>query len=383
MKAGLLRSAGRIRVVAWKELIQLRRDRLTIGMMVMLPILQLCLFGYAIDTDVRHMPTVVLDGDQTAASRDLARRMAATGYYDLVGRTDSYDDIGRAFRSNTARVALVVPPRFGADLTRGRPAQLQLLVDGSDPQTVASATNTAASLVATLAGEQTAGAAQRAGLPAPSGPPVSLELSVLYNPDLRTAVYIVPGLVGVILTLTMVMFTSMAIVRERERGTLEQLIVSPVKSVELVVGKILPYVVAGYVQMALILTAGAVIFDVTIVGDLRLLFLLASLFIAGNLALGLFFSTVAKTQQQAMQMSFFFLLPNILLSGFVFPWEGMPRFAQFLSQGLPLTHFLRIIRGVVLKGAVYGELHDEVVWLALILGALVTMTALRFRKKLG
>jgi ABC-2 type transport system permease protein len=371
---------GRIFVVARKELIQLRRDRLTIGMMVVLPLMQLLLFGYAIDTDVRHMPTIVYDGDQTAASRDLARRLAATGYYDLVGQARGYGDIQTAFRGGEASVALVVPARFGADLARGRAAHVQLLVDGSDPQTVASATNTAASAVAFLAAQRAAETGAAAGGRVSS---IELATSILYNPDLRTAVYIVPGLVGVILTLTMVMFTSMAIVRERERGTLEQLIVSPVKSIELVVGKIAPYITIGYVQMTLILLVGAPLFQVPLNGSLPLLYLLASLFIAGNLALGLFFSTVARTQQQAMQMSFFFLLPNILLSGFMFPYAAMPRFAQILSTALPLTHFLRIIRGVVLKGSGFAEVAPEVLWLAVILGVLVLLTSLRFRKKLG
>jgi ABC-2 type transport system permease protein len=370
---------SRILVVAWKELIQLRRDRLTIGMMVMLPLMQLMLFGYAIDTDVRHMPTIVFDSDNTASSRDLARRLAVTGYYDVVGTARGYDEVQTAFRSARASVGLVIPARFGVDLARGRAAHLQLLVDGSDPQTVASATNTAASAVEALAAER-ANAARAAGAPAPS---IDLATSILYNPDLRTAVYIVPGLVGVILTLTMVMFTSMAIVRERERGTLEQLIVSPVRSVELVVGKIAPYIAIGYVQMSLILLVGAPVFEVPVNGSLPLLYLLASLFIAGNLALGLFFSTVARTQQQAMQMSFFFLLPNILLSGFMFPYAAMPRFAQVLSTALPLTHFLRIIRGIVLKGAGFSDLAPEVLALALILGTLVLLTSLRFRKKLG
>ncbi len=379
--SGLGRSLGRIRVVAYKELIQLRRDRLTIGMMVMLPLMQLILFGYAIDNDVRHMPTVVFDADHSAASRDLVRRMEVTGFYDVVGAVESYDQIATAFREGSAGVALVVPARYGQDLSRGRPAHAQLMVDGSDPQTVASATNTASAVVAQLAGDL---ARQRAAAQGVStAPAIELAVSVLYNPDLRTAVYIVPGLVGVILTLTMVMFTSMAIVRERERGTLEQLIVSPVKSVELVIGKIVPYIVIGYVQMSLILLVGTQLFDVPFAGEIQLLYLLASLFIAGNLALGLFFSTLAKTQQQAMQMSFFFLLPNILLSGFMFPFAGMPKFAQILSSGLPLTHFLRIIRGIVLKGAGYAELAGEVVWLAGILGVLVAITALRFRKKLG
>jgi ABC-2 type transport system permease protein len=367
---------GRILVVARKELIQLRRDRLTIGMMVMLPLMQLVLFGYAIDTDVRHMPTIVYDADRTAASRDLARRLEVTGYYDVIGQARDYGDIETEMRSGDAGVALVIPARYGADLARGRPAHVQLLVDGSDPQTVASATNTAASVISQLAAKEAAARGVRA-------PPIDVATSILYNPDLRTAVYIVPGLVGVILTLTMVMFTSMAIVRERERGTLEQLIVSPVRSVELVIGKIVPYIAIGYVQMSLILIVGTQLFDVPFAGSIGLLYLLASLFIAGNLALGLFFSTLARTQQQAMQMSFFFLLPNILLSGFMFPFSGMPRFAQILSTGLPLTHFLRIIRGVVLKGAGFAELAPEVLSLAIILGVLVALTSVRFRKKLG
>jgi ABC-2 type transport system permease protein len=374
LATSLATSVGRIRVVAWKELIQLRRDRLTLGMMVVLPLMQLLLFGYAIDTDVRHMPTVVLDADGTAASRDLARRLEATGTYRLVGTVRSHAEVTRAFRERSARVALVIPARYSADLTRHRPAQVQLVVDGSDPQTVASATSTAASLIAVVAAEHAT---------TPARPAVEVVPEIWFNPDLRTAVFIVPGLVGIILTLTMVMFTAMAIVRERERGTLEQLVVSPVRSVELVIGKIVPYVAIGYLQMALILGAGAAIFDVTVVGNLGLLFALASLFISGNLALGLFFSTVARTQQQAMQMAFFFLLPNILLSGFMFPWEAMPAFARTLSQALPLTHFLRILRGVVLQGATFADLRGEVAALAIIFAVLVAVTALRFSKKIG
>jgi ABC-2 type transport system permease protein len=366
-------------VIARKELIQRRRDRLTIGMMIMIPLIQLMLFGYAIDTDVRHLPTVIYDADQTTASRDLVRRLEATGFYDLRGAVRGYDELTTLFRAGDAGVGIVVPAGYAAALARGRAAHVQLLVDGSDPQTVASATNTAATVIGQLA-------ASRATARLPRGaaaPTIDVATSILYNPDSRTAVYIVPGLVGVILTLTMVMFTAMAIVRERERGTLEQLIVSPVQSIELVIGKLVPYVAIGYLQMAMILLVGTQVFAVPFAGSIALLFLLASLFIAGNLALGLFFSTIARTQQQAMQMAFFFLLPNILLSGFMFPFAGMPRFAQVLSTALPLTHFLRIIRGVVLKGAGLAELAPEVGTLAIILGVLVVVTSLRFTKKLG
>ncbi|HVU06141.1 MAG TPA: ABC transporter permease [Polyangiaceae bacterium] len=364
--------------IAWKELLQLRRDRLTLAMMVMLPLLQLMLFGYAINTDVRHMPTVVFDQDQSAASRSLAERMRATGFYDVVGNVRGYDEMESALRRASAKVALVVPPRYGSDLASGRPAKVQLVVDGSDPQTVASAMNTAASLVQADASQLVV---KKLGPHAEL--PLGLETNVWYNPEIRTAVYVVPGLVGVILTMTMVMLTSMAIARERERGTLEQLIVSPIKSVELIVGKIVPFVVIGYVQMALILTAGRVVFHVPIIGSVPLLFALAFVFISANLAIGLVFSTVAQTQQQAMQMSFFFLLPNILLSGFMFPFEAMPRPAQFLSTALPLTHFLRIVRAITLKGGTFPDVRAELVWLTGILVALVALASLRFRKKLG
>ena len=375
---------GRSLVIAWKELLQLRRDRLTLAMMLALPILQLLLFGYAINTDVRHLPMVVYDQDESAQSRDLWRSLEATGFYDMRGHVGSYDEIDKALRSGEARVALVVPPRYASDITRGHGTTVQLVVDGSDPQVVASATNTAASLVAARSGKLLVARQRGAGGAAAmqAATPIELEPSVRYNPDLRTAVYVVPGLIGVILTMTMVMLTAMAIARERERGTLEQLIVSPIGTVELIVGKILPYVLIGYVQMTLVLVLGRLVFEVPIAGSLPLLVGVTFFFIAANLALGLFFSTLAKTQQQAMQMSFFFLLPNILLSGFMFPFEAMPRPAQWLAQGLPLTHFLRIVRGIVLKGSGPLDIAGEVLWLGVILLALMTFTALRFRKKI-
>lgn len=370
---------NRLLAIAWKELLQLRRDRLTVGMMVGLPVVQLLLFGYAINTDVRNIPTVVFDQDASSDSRDLVRRMEATGFYQMAGAVVSYDEIARALRAGKARVALVVPRGFASDLARGRTARLQLVVDGSDPQTVASAVNTAAQLAAGRATELLAARLGAGG----SVEPIALEPTTWYNPDQRTAIYIVPGLVGVILTMTMVMLTAMAIARERERGTLEQLIVSPIRRIELTLGKILPYIVIGYVQMTLVLTVGGLVFDVPIVGSVGLLYATAAVFIAANLALGLLFSTLARTQQQAMQMSFFFLLPNILLSGFMFPWEGMPEPARWLSQVLPLTHFLRVVRGVTLKGSGFADVVPELAWLGAILAMLITVASLRFRKKLA
>jgi len=374
---------NRLLTIAWKELIQMRRDRLTMGMMVGIPLIELLLFGYAINTDIRNIATVVYDQDSSAESRGFVRRMEATGFYQIVGHVEGYDQIGVALRSRQAMVALVVPPRFGAEIEAGRTGRLQLIVDGSDPQVVANATQTATSLAASRSSVLAVERLERLGLPttAPSEA-IAMEPATWYNPDLRTAVFVVPGIVGVILTMTMVMFTAMAIVRERERGTLEQLIVSPIRPIELTVGKILPYIAVGYMQMTLILVAGSFVFDVAIAGSIQLLYALSAFFIVANLALGLFFSTLATTQQQAMQMSFFFLLPNILLSGFVFPWEAMPAPARWLSLALPLTHYLRIIRGVILKDAALFELRYEIIWLVGLLIALTLMASLRFRKKL-
>jgi ABC-2 type transport system permease protein len=377
----LARMLGRILVVAWKELLQVRRDRLTLAMIVALPLMQLLLFGYAINQDVRHVPTIVYDQDPSRESRDLVARMAATGFYDIAGYVEGYTEVETALRQSTARAAIVLPRNLGKDVARGRPVSMQLIIDGSDPQTVASARDTGIGVTQARSGELLAERALDGGQ-RPGPAPIGVEPLVWYNPDLRTAVFIVPGLAGVILTLTMIMFTSMAIARERERGTLEQLIVSPIRSAELIAGKIAPYVLIGYLQFGLILVAGWTVFGVGMVGSLAALLALASLFIAANLAIGLVFSTVARTQQQAMQMSFFFLLPNILLSGFMFPWEAMPLPVQWLSQALPLTHFLRIIRGIMLKGALAQELLVDVAWLSGALALFVLVASVRFQKKL-
>jgi len=380
--SGVRGAFGRLGALSVKELLQLRRDRLTLAMMVALPAVQLLLFGYAIDTDVRHVPAVVLDFDGSAASRDFVARLQATGFYDMRGEVRSYDEIGRALRAGRAKAALIFPARWGADAGAGRRASLQLVIDGSDPQTVGSALDTATGLAQARASDLLIERLDRAGVVVPAAP-ISVEPITWYNPDLKTSTFVVPGLVGVILTMTMVMLTAMAVARERERGTLEQLIVSPLKPAEMIIGKIVPYVGIGYVQMTLVLLLGKLAFGMPFVGSIATLYLVAALFIAANLALGLVFSTIAKTQQQAMQMSFFFLLPNILLSGFAFPWEGMPKPAQLLSQALPLTHFLRIVRGVILKGSSLPDFAGELVWLAGLLALLVVMASLRFTKKLG
>jgi len=365
--------------IAWKELIQLRRDALTLVLIIALPVSQLLLFGWAINTDVRHLPMVVLDQDHSGESRELARTLAATDSYVIVGNVRGYDEIAEAFKGERARVALVVPAGFSMALHRGEGARAQLVLDGVDPQTVMGATTTATQLASVRSTELML---TRLAVTGATTTPIAIEPTVWYNPELRTATYIVPGLIGAILTIALVMLTAMAIARERERGTLEQLIVSPVGRAELVLGKILPYILIGYVQMTLVLAVGNLVFRVPVVGSIMLLYVLASVFVGANLALGIFFSTLAKTQQQAMQLSYFFLLPNILLSGFLFPIEGMPIAAQWIAEILPLTHFLRITRGITLRGSGFVDVAGDVAWLAGIFVALLVLASLRFRKKL-
>lgn len=372
---------SRLLAVALKELRQLRRDRLTFSFMVVVPLVQILLFGYAANTDVRHIRTVVVDHDQSAQSRAMLRSIEATGTYDIVENVAGYDDIEARFRSGDARAAFVVEPNFSSDLRRGETGSVQLVLDGSDPQVVSTASCTASSLVSVRTSELMA--QSMGGTPGHGRVPIKLEPMVWYNRELRNSVFVVPGIIGLILSLTMVMLTSMAIAREREHGTLEQLMVSPVRRGELIVGKILPYVLIGYVQMTVVLVAGRVIFEVPIEGSLPLLYGLAFAFITASLALGMLLSTFARSQQQAVQISLLFLLPNVMLSGFLYPVEAMPEPAQWLSQGLPFTHFLRIVRGILLRGSQFEHVGNELFWLCGILTCTVLLASLRFRKRLA
>lgn len=367
----------RLGAMARKEFAQLRRDRLTFGMIVGIPMIQLLLFGYAINTDVRHIKTAIVDDDRTASSRDLARSLEASGYFDLVGYLESKREIEALVRSGAARVVVAIPSGYEASTTRGIRTKIDVVIDGSDPQLVNGALGAATGFFAARAASLVA-----TRLGGDGELPITFEALTWYNPELRSAVFIVPGLTGLILTMTMVMFTAMALTRERERGTLEQLIVSPVKPVEIIVGKILPYIAIGYVQISIILATGHFVFGVPIIGSLLELYLLAFLYIAANLSIGMLLSTLVKTQQQAMQSAFFLFLPSVLLSGFMFPFEGMPRPAQWVGNLLPITHFLRIVRGIVLRGAEIEELVPELAALTAILSAVTALATARFRKRL-
>jgi len=356
-----------------KEFIQLRRDRLTLAMMVGVPAIQLVLFGFAIQTEVRHIPTVVLDESRTPESRSLVRALANTGSFDLVGEVRSRTELAEWIGRNRAGAGVVVPPGFMRDLRAGRTARAQVIVDAADPMA-----SSAAMSAALLAGN--ARAAELAPASEAPGPRLEVRVRPWYNPGLRSAVYSVPGIVGVLLSMTLVMITSMAVVRERERGTLEQLVVTPIGRGALMLGKLAPFVLIGYVQMTVILLLGRLLFDVPAWGSLSLLYLLTLAFIVANLGLGLLVSTAVRTQTQAMQLGFFFLLPNILLSGFMFPRQAMPEPAQWLGALLPLTYYLRILRGILLKGVGAAELLPEALALAGFAIAAVALSVRRFSK---
>jgi ABC-2 type transport system permease protein len=359
-----------------KEFIQMRRDRLTLGIMVGIPVIQLLLFGYAIQTDVRHIPTVVLDESRTPASRDLIQAFENTGSFRIVDHVDGRRALDAAIARGDAQAGIVVPADYPRDLARGTTATVQVIVDASDPLSSQAALAAAAGLAQVRNLAILSAAAGRSQLP------LEARVRPRYNPGLRSPNYIVPGLVGVILTITMVLVTAMAIVRERERGTLEQLIVTPITKTELMLGKIAPYVGVGMVQMTAVLVLGRFVFDVPLTGSVLLLYAVALVFVVASLSLGLFISTLVRTQQQAMQVSFFFVLPNILLSGFMFPRQAMPLVFQWLGALLPLTHFLKVLRGILLKGVGVPELWQEMVLLVVFAVGLIALAVRRFHKTL-
>ena len=364
----------RLWAVVQKELRQMRRDRITLAMIVAVPVMQLILFGYAINLNLRGLAAGIADQANTAGSRAVMMDMLATGVVAPVAEAHTPEELVALIRRGEISVGIAIPPDFERRKADGSEA-VQVLVDGSD-----TSVQSAAAQLAQMPLSVAVGVGQAPLASTPPTRPVSVV--AFYNPERRSAVNIVPGLIGVILTMTMVLFTGVAIVRERERGNMELLIATPLSRSELMLGKVLPYVAIGFLQTTVILALGVWLFAVPIRGSLFDVYAAAGLLILANLALGLLISTRAQSQFQAMQMTFFIFLPSILLSGFMFPFAGMPRIAQWISELLPLTHFLRLVRGVMLRGARIGELWIDV--LALVAFAAVMMSAaiLRFHKRL-
>ncbi|MGH8082290.1 MAG: ABC transporter permease [Lysobacter sp.] len=357
----------RLWAIVLKEVRQLRRDRITLAMIVMIPVGQLVLFGYAINLNPRGLTAAIADQSGTAASRALVMDMVATGVIRPVADADTPQQLVEMLRRGEISVGVNLPPDFERRRVDGREVA-QVMVDGSD-----TVVQSAAAQLAQLPIDSSVVAPRKVA-------PISVV--AFYNPQRRSPVNIVPGLIGVILTMTMVMFTSVAIVRERERGNMELLITTPVSSAELMVGKVLPYALIGLLQTTVVLLLGLLLFDVPIKGSVLDVYIAAVLLILANLALGLMISTKAASQFQAMQMTVFILLPSILLSGFMFPYAGMPVAAQWLSEVLPMTHFLRLIRGVMLRGASLWELWHDVAYLAGFIAVMMSLAVTRFTKRL-
>lgn len=372
-------SIGRFWAVLAKEFVQMRRDRLTFAMMVAIPIMQLVLFGYAINADPKALPTAVLVNDHSPYSRSFLAALEHSGYFKLVRELTREEEADRLLASGEVQFVVTVPAQFGRKIERGERPVLLVEADAADP----AATSNALAAVVTL--NQTALARDLKGPLAAlqsAAAPFEVRVHRRYNPEGITQYNIVPGLIGTILTMTMVMMTALAMTRERERGTMENLLATPVRPIEVMTGKIAPYIVVGYTQVVIILTAARVLFGVPIVGSLVLLSVALVMFIAANLAVGFTFSTLAKNQLQAMQMAFFFFLPSILLSGFMFPFRGMPVWAQWIGEVLPLTHFLRILRGILLKGNGWADIAPNVWPIALFLIVMAGIALHRYRETL-
>jgi len=355
-----------------KEFIQLKRDRLTFGMIIGIPVLQLILFGYAINADPKRLPTAVLAADSSLYSRSLLAAMQTSGYFRIDRQAASEDEIDDLLAHGRVQFAITIPENFGRKLVRGERPVLLVEADASDPAATGNAIAALGQLANTALARDLQGPLAEL---APRAPPFDVRIHRRYNPEGVTAYNIVPGLIGTILTMTMVLMTGLAMTRERERGTFENLLSTPALPIEVMTGKIVPYILIGLIQVTLIIIAALLLFEVPMQGNALLLYFVVLLFIAANLTLGITFSSIARNQLQAMQMTFFFFLPSILLSGFMFPFRGMPEWAQWIGSVLPLTHFLQLVRGIMLKGNGFMDLWPQmwpiVVFMLAVIGVLV------------
>jgi ABC-2 type transport system permease protein len=377
--------------IVGKEFIQLKRDRLTFGMVVGIPIIQLILFGFAINSDPKHLPTAALIAEQSEFSRSIVAGLRNSSYFEFIGEARDEADAEHMLATGEAQFVLTIPADFSQRLVRGEHPAVLLEADASDPVATGNALSALNQLSQTVLTRDLAGplgalvpAPPPGGLrplPTPQGA-FEVRVHARYNPEAITAYNIVPGLMGVILTMTMVMMTGLAITRERERGTMENLLATPATALEVMTGKIVPYILIGLLQVTIVLTLAQWLFGVPMLGGYATLYLSVLLFIAANLMLGLTISSIAQNQLQAMQMTFFFFLPSILLSGFMFPFRGMPDWAQWIGQCLPLTHFLRIVRGVLLKGNGWSEVLPEAWPIALFMLVVIAIGLRFFRSTL-
>ena len=371
-------SFARMWAILVKEFIQMRRDRFSFAIMVAVPVIQLILFGFAINTDPKHLPAAVHDADHGVYARSIVAALRTSGYFDFRAEARTPEETAKLLSEGEVAFVVTIPANFTRDLVRGAHPQLLIEADASDPAASSNALAAVTALGTTALKDDLVGPLAALARP----PPFTTVVHRLYNPEGITQYNIVPGLIGVILTMTMVMVTAMAMTRERERGTFENLLAMPAHPFEVMLGKIVPYVLVGYIQVTLVLLGARFIFDVPMFGSLALLIAVIGVFIAANLSLGFTFSTVARSQLQAMQMTVFFLLPSILLSGFMFPFRGMPVWAQWIGEVLPNTHFLRVVRGILLKGNGLAEIWADIWPLFLFLLLIGALALARYRQTL-
>jgi ABC-2 type transport system permease protein len=379
MKTRFEFSWARFWAMVVKEFIQMRRDRLTFGMMVGIPILQLILFGYAINSDPKHLPAALLVADDGPFQRTLLSAIKNTTYFDFVRQVKTEAEGRDLLARGQVQFVVNIPENFNHDLLRGSRPAILIEADATDP---AATGNALGALPAFLDNALQNDLKGPLAWLAPANGPAALRVHALYNPEGLTQLNIVPGLLGVVLTMTMVMITALAITRERESGTMENLLSMPTRPFEVMIGKIIPYILVGYIQISLLLIAARFLFHVPMIGSLLLLFAAALIFIAANLSMGITFSTIAQNQRQAMQMGMFFFLPSILLSGFMFPFRGMPHWAQDVGEILPLTHFLRVVRGILLKGNGLAEIAPHLWPIALFTAVVLAIGVKRYRQTL-
>jgi ABC-2 type transport system permease protein len=372
-------SISRLWAIVVKEFIQMRRDRVTFGMMIGVPLIQLVLFGYAINADPKRLPTAVLLSDYGPQGRTLLLAIRNSDYFDFKRELRSEREAHDVLARGDVQFVVNIPQNFTRDLLRGERPAILIEADATDPAATSNAIGSLRVLVMTALRQDLKGPL---AFLAPDDPPVDLRIHARYNPEAITQYNIVPGLMGVVLTMTMVMITGLAITRERERGTMENLLSMPTRPFEVMVGKIIPYILVGYVQVGLILLAARLLFKVPMLGNVGLLLVVALVFITANLAMGITFSTLAENQLQAVQLSFFFFLPSLLLSGFMFPFRGMPQWAQAIGECLPLTHFLRIVRGILLKGNGLDVIGSQLWQIALFAALALAVGIKRYRQTL-
>ena len=379
MKIPVPFALSRFWAIVVKEFIQMRRDRVTFGMMIGVPLIQLVLFGFAINADPKHLPTAVLLADYGAQGRTLLQAIRNSNYFEFVREVSTEQEAEDVLSRGEAQFVINIPPNFSRDLLRGERPAILVEADATDPAATSNAVGSLRVLMAKALQHDLRGPLE----PLAGGhDPIELRVHARYNPEAITQYNIVPGLMGVVLTMTMVMITGLAITRERERGTMENLLSMPTRPFEVMIGKVLPYILVGYIQVILILLAAHFLFGVPVYGNIPMLFLAALVFIVANLAMGITFSTLAQNQLQAMQLSFFFFLPSLLLSGFMFPFRGMPQWAQSIGEMLPLTHFLRIVRGIMLKGNGVEEVVLQLWQIALFAVVVLVIGVKRYRQTL-